>query len=365
MRITTFLNQKTPMNQVTLLRDRLRPHLAWHGARLSFLAAFLIALFRVKTINFSELATGFAGNAQTDSHYKRLQRFFRHYEMDYAEIAEAVVALMAIPEPWTLSIDRTDWQFGDCVFNILMLGVVHDGVAFPLVWCLLDKQGNSNTAERIELFNQFLERFGDRQIACLTADREFVGKDWFGYLLLDPLTPFRIRIRENHKLSDGRNSRNVRGVFADLQVGQTKILRHKRRLWGHWVYIAALRLADGQLLVVATQSTPRSAILDYANRWGIETLFGMFKTRGFCLESTHLTDAERLSKLLALLSLALCWAILIGEWLHQLKPLTIKKHGRKAKSIFRYGLDHLRNIVLNFEQKETEYMQVLQFLSCT
>jgi hypothetical protein len=41
-------------------------------------------------------------------------------------------------KPWTLSIDRTDWQFGDCVFNILMLGVVYDGVAFPLVWCLLD-----------------------------------------------------------------------------------------------------------------------------------------------------------------------------------------------------------------------------------
>lgn len=31
---------------------------------------------------------------------------------------------------------------------------------------------------------------------------------------------------------------------------------------------------------------------------------GMFKTRGFCLESTHFTDAERLSKLLALMSLA-------------------------------------------------------------
>ncbi|MGG6265466.1 IS4 family transposase [Leptolyngbya sp. AN03gr2] len=353
------------MNQVTLLRERLRPHLAWHGARLSFLAAFLIALFRVKTINFSELATGFAGNAQTDSHYKRLQRFFRDYELDYAEIAEAVVALMAIPEPWTLSIDRTDWQFGDCVFNILMLGVVHEGVAFPLVWCLLDKRGNSNTNERIELFNQFLQRFGDRKIACLTADREFVGKAWFGYLLQDPLTPFRIRIRENHKLSNGRTSRKVRGLFVDLQRGQTKVLRHKRRLWGHWVYIAALRLENGELLVVATQSAPKSAIADYAKRWGIETLFGMFKTRGFCLESTHLTDPERLSKLLALLSLALCWAILIGEWLHQLKPLTIKKHGRRAKSIFRYGLDHLRNIVLNFERKASEFMQVLQFLSCT
>ncbi len=104
MRITTFFNHETLMNQVTLLRDALRPHLAWHGARLSFLAAFLIALLRVKTVNFSELATSFSGKAQTESHYKRLQRFFRHYEMDYAEIAQGVVTLMAIPEPWVLSI---------------------------------------------------------------------------------------------------------------------------------------------------------------------------------------------------------------------------------------------------------------------
>jgi Transposase DDE domain len=353
------------MNQVTLLRDALRPHLAWHGARISFVAAFLIALLRVKTVNFSELATGFSGKGQLDSHYKRLQRFFRHYELEYGEIAQTVVALLAIPEPWVLSIDRTEWQFGDCVFNILMLGVVHEGVAFPVVWCLLDKQGNSNSLERMQVFNQFLERFGTRKIACLTADREFVGQDWFGYLLGEPLTPFRIRIRETDNLSDRRQSLKARILFQDVQVGQHKVLRHQRLLWGHWVYIAALRLDDGSLLVVATQSAPKSAIADYAKRWGIETLFGIFKTRGFCLESTHLTDPERLSKLLALLSLALVWVFLTGEWLHHLKPLAIKKHGRRAKSIFRYGFDHLRNIVLNLEQKIEDFWIALQFLSCT
>jgi hypothetical protein len=97
---------------------------------LRFLAAFLIALLRVKTINFTELATAFSGKAQTDSRYKRLQRFFRHYEMDYAEIAQTIVALMSIPQPWVLSIERTEWKFGECVFNILMLGIVHEGVAF-------------------------------------------------------------------------------------------------------------------------------------------------------------------------------------------------------------------------------------------
>jgi hypothetical protein len=38
MRITTFLNHETLMNQVTLLRDALRPHLSWiihEGSRVA------------------------------------------------------------------------------------------------------------------------------------------------------------------------------------------------------------------------------------------------------------------------------------------------------------------------------------------
>jgi hypothetical protein len=87
------------------------------------------------------------------------------------------------------------------------------------------------------------------------------------------------------------------------------------------VYISALRLEDGELLVVISDDSPQTAISDYAKRWGIETLFGMFKTRGFCLESTHFTDAQRLSKLLALMSLAMCWAMKMGQWLHSLPTL--------------------------------------------
>ena len=55
------------MNQVNLLRQTLRPLLGWHGARLSFLALFIIALLRVKTINLTELATGFRSQAKSES----------------------------------------------------------------------------------------------------------------------------------------------------------------------------------------------------------------------------------------------------------------------------------------------------------
>jgi hypothetical protein len=349
------------MNQINVLGRELSPHLGWHGARITFLASFLIALLRVKTVNFSELATGFMGMAKRDSHYKRLQRFFRDFEFDPIQIARMVVALMEIPEPWTLSVDRTEWQFGSSIFNILTLGVVHNGVAFPLVWTMLDKRGNSNTFERSLLFNRFLEAFGEVKLDCLLGDREFIGREWFEYLLSQPTTPFRIRIKSNHQLGKLK----VKTIFADLKVGERKVLRDKRQLWGHWLYIAALRLEDGDLLVIATQSAPQSAIQDYAKRWGIETLFGILKTRGFCLESTHLRDSERLSKLFALLSLALCWAIRTGEWLITLKAISIKTHGRPAISTFRYGFDHLRSIVLNFQRQNDDFSTVLRFLSCT
>lgn len=353
------------MNQVNLLRQTLKPLLGWHGARLSFLALFLIALLRVKTINLVELATGFRTHAKSDSNYKRLQRFFKDFDLDYGAIAKIIVTLMEIPQPWILSTDRTEWSFGQTRFNILMLGVVHEGVAYPLLWEMLEKKGNSNSNERMDLLDRFREVFPDTEVAYICGDREFVGKQWLTYLLIEPTIPFRIRIRESDQISDGQKRLAASIIFAHLQPGQQEILSGCRWVWGRLVYISALRLEDGELLVVISNDSPRTAIADYAQRWGIETLFGMFKTRGFCLESTHFTEQERLSKLLALMSLAMCWAMKMGQWLHSHSPLKVKKHGRLSKSIFRYGLDYLRSIVTDLDLKHDDFIHSLKFLSCT
>ncbi len=114
-----------------------------------------------------------------------------------------------------------------------------------------------------------------------------------------------------------------------------------------------------------TAYSPQTAISDYVHHWSIATLFGIFKTRGFCLEPNHIQNVERLSKLFALLTLTLCWAFRTGQWLHQHKPLKLKKYGRRTKSIFRYGFDHPRGIVLNLDQRADEFREVLPFLFCT
>ncbi len=63
----------------------------------------------------------------------------------------------------------------------------------------LDKQGNSNCSERIELVNRFISLFGCNCIDCLMADREFVGDNWIKFLN-DNHIRYYIRIRNNFKI---------------------------------------------------------------------------------------------------------------------------------------------------------------------
>ena len=86
---------------------------------------------------------------------------------------------------------------------------------------MLEKKGNSNTSERVELLEEFVELFGDRKIACICAEREFLGHNWLKYLLSQPRMPFRIRIRETELKSDGQHQLSTRIVFSHLKIGQS------------------------------------------------------------------------------------------------------------------------------------------------
>ena len=90
------------MNEIARIQAAWRPHLSWHGARLEFLALFLVALVRVETVNLDKLASVFANRAQSASNHKRLTRCFRKLVIDFDEIAQIVVSWSQLPEPWTL-----------------------------------------------------------------------------------------------------------------------------------------------------------------------------------------------------------------------------------------------------------------------
>ena len=209
---------------------------------------------------------------------------------------------------------------------------------------------------------RFLNIFGAEQIDYLAGEREFVVKEWFDFLLKKKRS-FRIRIRKTDQVANSQGELvAAQTLFHNLKANESMVLEQKRSVWGHALYVAGLRLPDGELLIVVSPDSPKTILEDYQRRWEVSTLFGCLKTRGFNLESTHMIEPERIRKMIALLAIALCWAHRLGvgvswvvrvalpgytEVLHEQKPIKIKKHGRKAKSFFRYGFDCIRNILLN------------------
>lgn len=105
--------------------------------------------------------------------------------------------------------DRTNWQFGNSNINILLLAVVYKGVAFPLLYKMMPKFGNSSTKERIELMEDFIKLFCDDSIDCLLADQEFVGQHWLSYLNHLHIR-YHIRIQDNFWVVIPKNGHRVK-----------------------------------------------------------------------------------------------------------------------------------------------------------
>ena len=338
-------------------------------ARIKPMAYLLHALCVVQTVSLHKLADAMPTSVERDSNLRRLQRFFARYVLDLNIIARMIFSLLPVKTGLVLSMDRTNWKFGGFNINILMLGVTYKGIAFPLIFKLLSKQGNSNCDERKKIMERFMELFGINCIDCLVADREFIGKEWIGWLN-ERRIRYYIRIRQNFwivKPSTGERIR-ARWLFNDLKVGQEKFYYRLFLHKGEYVYLAGSRIknSDGvpELQILVCFNRPEDAILTYQKRWEIETAFRAMKTAGFNIEDTHMRDMERIERLVAMVCMALVWAYLVGEHKDlKIKPIRKLKHGRKAKSLVKYGLEEIATILLR--PTYTPKFDVFKFLSCT
>jgi len=337
-------------------------------ARIRFFGLFICALSKVQSVCFEKLAISFDTDVKYESSLRRIQRFMSAYLLDTDIIARLVFALLPHKPPYGLAMDRTNWKFGSANINILVIAIVYDGVAFPIIYKLMPKFGNSSTNDRIELMDRYINLFGIKSIDCLLADREFVGDKWLGYLN-DNRIRYHIRIRENFWVIIPRNGHRVKAswLFNSLNINQYEFIRNIVNVNGQLCYISASKVKNKQgqpeLQVIVSFNKPDEAQSLYKERWQIETAFRALKTSGFNIEDTHLTDIERINKLFALILIAFVWAYKIGIYLNSIWPIEIKKHGRKAKSIFKYGLNALTYIL--FSNDLETFKDYCSFLSCT
>lgn len=322
----------------------------------------LLAVIEEKTVNLVNVSLNFQGLAKAESNYRRIKRFFREVNLDEYAIAKIILSLLPEP-PYTVCVDRSNWQFGKANLNILVIAIAHRGIAFPIVWCLLDKRGNSSSEECMDLLQRFLELVKAQEISFFLADREFIGDTWFNYLDKRKIA-FAIRVRNNSLCN---HCCNAYALFKHLPIGKLRLLKNSYTIYGCKLRLSGMRLSHNEYVIIVTNRNPASAFIAYKRWWEIEMLFAALKKTGCNIEATHMTQLSKLQKLFSILAIAFTWAHSVGEWLHDTKTkvLKLKSHLRREKSFFRHGLDHLKHLLRNLSFKSDDLLFCIQLLSRT
>ena len=337
-------------------------------ARVKLISLFIIALNQVRTVNFEKLSIAFDTSVKVESSLRRIQRFMAKFDIKYDLIAILVFHLLPVEPPYRLSMDRTNWKFGFKNINILVLAITYKGIAFPILFKVESEAGNSSTKQRIDIINRYIDLFGLETIDCLLADREFIGEHWIDFLNRNNIK-YHIRARNNFWVIMPRTKKKVKAswLFNNLKVNQFKFHENIVIVNNVLCYISGSmtynKKGKPELQIIISFNNPQRANTLYKERWQIETAFKALKSSGYNLEDTHLTEADRVQKLFALVIIAFTWAYIVGIKLDVLNPIKIKKHGRRTKSILKYGLNYITNVL--FSNNLSELRECCKFLSCT
>ncbi len=347
--------------EIEQLTSCLRPLFSGNRSRIECMAAIILGMLSAGSVNLSKISNHVQCGLKFNSMYKRIQGFFTEFPLSLTEVALFVLSFLNFTNnPITLTFDRTNWKFGKHNINYFVLAICYRTVAIPVLWRSLAKQGCSSDSERIELLERFKNLWGFERVVDLLGDREFASKQLLDYLH-EHNVPYTLRIKGNLTVRNKGKMTNISMLFPHLLCGEALVLKDKLIL-GVVTNIAATRCANGDITIAITNTKSEEAIGRYENRQQIERMFSCLKTRGFNLEDTHITNPDKLERLLGVVTIAFCWAYKMGDQIDQCNPTPRKKHGRRIRSIFKTGHVYLTNLISGVGRKSCEYANVFALL---
>jgi len=327
---------------VAQLNNILTENFKLHKNNSITIADFMVSMWLARTVNLSQMAnySTRSGKIAKDHIYRGYQYLVHNFSVSQELLATGILKMFGLLLPSCqilLALDRTNWKYGDKDINLLVLSVVVNGCGVPLFWIELDSRGNSDTDERKQVMDKFINTFGADKVRYILADREFIGNDWLDYLSQKQIG-FIIRIKGNMLVEYNNKIINSSTLCAAADI--TNILTYDGIIDNRQLRIQATRSSEKELVIVVSNNLEALNLLEiYLKRWTIECMFANLKSKGFNFEDTHFTVQARVDNLTKLLALACAIALLLGIVRSINNPITIKKHGYKQHSYFRYGLD--------------------------
>ena len=279
--------------------------------------------------------------ADQESLITRFRRWLKHDTNTskgwFLPVAKALLANLA-QQPLTLVLDGSVVGRG-CV--ALMLSVVYHGRALPLAWVVVKgKKGHFPQQTHCALLAQIQEVIPAGAAVTVLGDGEFDG------------TAFQAALRRLQWQYVCRTAPNLLMTVEGQQftVGAMAPERGEklavRPAWitaeqyGPVSILAVWEAAYEEPLYLVTNMPDLAAALAlYRKRAHIETFFSDQKSRGFHLHKSHLSDPERLTRLLIASCLAYLWLVYLGVCaLHDDWLKCLHRRDRCDLSLFRLGV---------------------------
>lgn len=330
-----------------------------------FLMCHAVVIARTTNLNIiKDYLPQLLENEQTVScsHYKRLIRFFNLSEPAQHKLIACILGMIfriLSGHIKYLVLDATVWESGTKCYHLLTLCIVYQGVAIPIYWTQLDKNGgHSSEQDRQDLFIEACKRY-ELSGKILLADREFIGEKWLLFLVSRNID-FIIRMSKTcYKIPISQSQGYVHSKLEKLATNAAKSRRgvfKKFQIKEHTYSVVIVKNdkedpKEPLIYFISTLDDKRQILDGYRIRWRIENCFKHLKTNGFNLEDLNLRTDAKLLMMFAIVIMAYVLSIYLGL---ENKNEYMKKYKDKSKNLsvsyFRQGLSILKSIAWNFKK---------------
>ncbi len=339
-------------------------NLARHLATLAFMVTGMVL---AKSSQLPKIASKVARDVHPDSRVKQMSRWEQNahitFSLYFLPFVQTIVTALAATRPLVLIMDGSAVARG-CV--TLMMSLVYAGRTLPLAWVVIEgTKGHFPAETHVALLREVKALIPETATATVLGDGEFDSPELqaetngYGWAYV-------CRTAKNICIQDGDQWL----CLEDLQVERgTRVFRKRVKFtqaaYGPVMVIAwwGSRYTD-PIYLVRNLTSVEAACQLYRQRMRIETFFSDQKSRGFQVDKSHLSDAERVSRLMLATCFAYLWVIYLGKVAHADDWLSIiHRQQRCDLSHFQLGLrllDYLLNhdkpipVTFTFEVDESE-----------
>jgi hypothetical protein len=317
---------------------------------LNTLAALISGIVGSKSTQLPNIAAKVPNGTKPESRVKRFARWFDNdhileevYFLPYADVLLRHFALQTV----VLVMDGSGVGRG-C--TALMIHVVYKGRALPLAWRVRQApKGHFPEDLHIALVELVSGLIPEGAQVVFLGDGEFDGTR-LQHTVQDAGWSYVCRTG-CHRTAwwDGETFR-LDALGACIKVGsliELKEVWFTRDAYGPIMLICCWAKGYKEsMYLVSNMASAEEACRFYSKRFRIETFFSDQKSRGFHLHKSHLSDPQRLSRLLIAACLAYIWIVYLGSvcmkdgWVN-----IIHRRHRCDLSLFQLGLRLLEHFL--------------------